>query len=42
MSKKLMFPVLALAVLGSAAVGQAAELAHRWSFNGNLKDSVGG
>ena len=42
MSKKLMFAAVALAVLGSAAIGQAADLAHRWSFNGNLKDSVGG
>ena len=42
MSKKLMFAAVALAVLSSAAIGQAADLAHRWSFNGNLKDSVGG
>jgi hypothetical protein len=31
-----------LALLIAAASGQAAELAHRWSFNGDLTDSVGG
>ncbi len=40
MGKKLAILTLALVVVGSAA--NAAELAHRWSFNGDLKDSVGG
>ncbi|HSV99101.1 MAG TPA: LamG-like jellyroll fold domain-containing protein [Sedimentisphaerales bacterium] len=40
MGKKLAILTLALVVAGSAA--NAAELAHRWSFNGDLKDSVGG
>jgi hypothetical protein len=42
MGKKWVFLTLALVVLGPVAAGQAAELAHRWSFNGNLTDSVGG
>jgi hypothetical protein len=40
MGKKLAILTLALVVAGSAA--NAADLAHRWSFNGDLKDSVGG
>ncbi len=42
MGKKWMVLTLALAVLGSVATAPAAELAHRWSFNGSLADSVGG
>ena len=42
MNKKWVCLVLALIVLGPAAAGRAAELAHRWSFNGTLADSVGG
>ena len=42
MIKKLMFAALALAMLGPVVNGQAADLANRWSFNGNLVDSVGG
>ena len=42
MIKKLMFAALAFAMLGPVVNGQAADLANRWSFNGNLVDSVGG
>ena len=42
MMKKLMFAALALAMLSPVVTGQAADLAHRWSFNGNLMDSAGG
>jgi len=34
--------VVGLVVLGLASSGPAAQLAHRWSFDGDLKDSVGG
>jgi len=34
--------ILTLLVLGLAVNGPAAELAHRWSFNGDLTDSAGG
>ena len=37
-----MYYILALVLFGLALSGQAAELAHRWSFNGDLEDSVGG
>ncbi|MBN1510019.1 MAG: discoidin domain-containing protein [Sedimentisphaerales bacterium] len=42
MSKQLTCLVLIFAALGPAVTAQAAELAHRWSFNGDLADSVGG
>ncbi|MGE5295045.1 MAG: LamG-like jellyroll fold domain-containing protein, partial [Solirubrobacterales bacterium] len=42
MGKKWIVLTVALAVLGSVATAPAAELAHRWSFNGSLADSVGG
>ncbi|HOV77193.1 MAG TPA: hypothetical protein PLS24_04145, partial [Sedimentisphaerales bacterium] len=42
MGKKLAILTLAFVVVGSMAAANAAELAHRWSFNGDLKDSVGG
>ncbi len=42
MSKKLIGLALALAALTPAMTVQAAQLAHRWSFNGNLLDSIGG
>ena len=34
--------ILTLLVLGLTVNGPAAELAHRWSFNGDLTDSAGG
>ena len=34
--------ISAFVLLGTAATGWAADLAHRWSFNGDLTDSVGG
>ncbi len=34
--------ISAFVLLGTAATGWAAEVAHRWSFNGDLTDSVGG
>jgi len=37
-----MYLISFLLVLGWAAGGPAAELAHRWSFNGDLTDSVAG
>ena len=42
MCRKRVFLICVLLVLGSAATGLAAELAHRWSFNGDLADSVAG
>ncbi len=42
MCRKTVVLMLALLVLGVAAEGWAAELAHRWSFNGDLSDSIGG
>ncbi len=42
MCRKTVVLILALLVLGAAAEGRAAELAHRWSFNGDLRDSVAG
>jgi hypothetical protein len=42
MCRKHLYLVWTLLLLGAAAVGQGAELAHRWSFNGDLVDSVGG
>ncbi|HPC96373.1 MAG TPA: LamG domain-containing protein, partial [Sedimentisphaerales bacterium] len=42
MRKKLLYVTLVLLVWGLVAPGRAAELAHRWSFNGDLTDSVGG
>ena len=42
MGRQLVYFILALMVLGPVTSGQAADLAHRWSFNGDLEDSVGG
>jgi len=42
MGRQLVYFILALVVLGLATSGPAAELTHRWSFNGDLVDSVGG
>ncbi len=42
MCRKHLCLVWALLLLGAASSGQAAELAHRWSFNGDPTDSVGG
>jgi hypothetical protein len=42
MCSKRVYLICVLLVLGSAVTGLAAELAHRWSFNGHLKDSVAG
>ncbi len=42
MSRQRVYFILALVLFGLALTGQAAELAHRWSFNGDLEDSVGG
>ena len=42
MSQQRVYLISVLLVLGLAASGQAGELAHRWSFNGDLADSVGG
>ncbi|NLH40395.1 MAG: hypothetical protein GX448_01030, partial [Planctomycetes bacterium] len=42
MGKKLAILTLALVVVSSAGAVRAAELAHRWSFNGDLKDSIAG
>ncbi len=41
MCRKRVYLICVLLVLGSAATGLAAELAHRWSLNGHLKDTVG-
>ena len=38
----LMLALAAIGGLGVATEGWAAELAHRWSFNGDLRDSIGG
>src|SRR4030042_5427711 len=40
MSTRLICLALVVAVLSPVVTLQAAELAHRWSFNGDLKDSV--
>jgi hypothetical protein len=42
MCRKLLYLIAVMFVLSLAVDGQAADLAHRWSFNGDLKDSVGG
>lgn len=42
MKRQLACIVAAMVVFGLSSSGPAAELAHRWSFNGNLTDSVGG
>ncbi len=42
MCRRLLVLILALFVLGVVADGRAADLAHRWSFNGDLSDSAGG
>ena len=34
--------ILAMAAMGAAICASGAELAHRWSFNGDWSDSVGG
>ncbi len=45
MCRKPVVLILALSAIGGLGVateGWAAELAHRWSFNGDLSDSIGG
>jgi len=42
MCRKLLYLIAVSFVLAMGVDGQAAELAHRWSFNGDLTDSVGG
>ncbi|UCD50052.1 MAG: LamG domain-containing protein [Phycisphaerales bacterium] len=42
MGRQLVYFMVVLMVLGLATSGSAADLAHRWSFNGDLVDSVGG
>ncbi len=42
MNRQQMCIIGALILLASISGGQAAELAHRWSFNGDLRDSEGG
>ncbi|MBN1359741.1 MAG: discoidin domain-containing protein [Sedimentisphaerales bacterium] len=42
MGKQWVYLVVGVVMLTLASSGSAAELAHRWSFNGDLKDSVGG
>ncbi len=42
MCRKRVCSIAVLLVLGLALCGSAGELAHRWSFNGDLTDSVGG
>jgi|GEM_PF-2347974 len=42
MNRQLACIVVATVVFGVSSSGAAAELAHRWSFNGSLTDSVGG
>ncbi len=41
MSRQLMYWIVGVVVLGFFSQAQAAQLAHRWSFNGNVKDAVG-
>ncbi len=42
MGKQQVCFVIVFVLLSLASGGQSAELAHRWSFNGDLTDSVGG
>jgi concanavalin A-like lectin/glucanase superfamily protein len=42
MGRQLVCFILTMVALGLATNGPAAELAHRWSFNGDVEDSVGG
>ncbi len=42
MCRKLLYLIAVSLVLALGVDGQAAELAHRWSFNGDLTDSAGG
>ncbi len=42
MNRQLACIVVATVVFGVSSSGAAAELAHRWSFNGSLTDSAGG
>ncbi len=41
MNRRLVCLLMGVVVFGFFSQGQAAQLAHRWSFNGDLKDSVG-
>jgi len=42
MCRKLLYLIAVSLVLALGVDGQAAELAHRWSFNGDFMDSAGG
>ncbi len=42
MCRKLLYLIAVSFVLALGVDGRAAELAHRWSFNGDLTDSAGG